>query len=452
MNITKENSSELTALLKIEIAPEDYQPLVDKTLKEQQKKAAMPGFRPGKVPVGVIKKMYGKAILAEELNKLVSESMAEYFKANNLNVLGSPLTNEEKQQPIDFDNPGHYEFYFDLGFTPNVTVELNEKIKVPYYNILADDASIEDILKDIRRRYGNVSTAETAEEKDMVYGNFVELDENGQVKEGGITYKTWVSAEFVKDADVKKKLIGIKKDEVLTVVPFKLTENERGAAGLIGQKGDNVAQVHNTFTFTIDSITRIAPADMNEELFKKVYPNDAIVDEKEFIDRIKQEMSGSYQAQAERQFMSDMVDVLIKETNISLPEEFLKRWLLEQKDITPDQLAAEFDKYKDALKWQIIENEILKQSGIVVSEEEVKDHFKNYMRAQFAAYAGDNAEEMEAHLEGYAKRAMENKETVKNAYDLLYDERIKAYAKSKITLDEKEIAFNDFTKLLSGKA
>jgi len=452
MNIVRENTGELTAQLKLSIAPEVYKPMVEKSLKEARKKVAMPGFRPGMVPAGMIKKMYGKSVLAEELNKIVSDQIEAYLKENNINLIGSPLTSDAQTQ-LDFDTEGTFEFLFDIGIMPSVEVKLDSSLVITKYNIVANDKMIEEVITDIKRRYGKPDVVESAEEKDMVYGKLEELNEDGSIKEGGIMYQTWMSAEYTKDDTVKKALTGCKKDDAFTLVPFNVTQNERGAVALIGQKGENVPQIHNTFKFTVESITRITPAELNEELYKKVYPADTINTEEEFMERVKKELSDSYNSQTERQVMSDVMETLMKSTSVNLPEEFLKRWLKEQKEIDAQKIDEEFDKYKDALKWQIIENELIKAGGIAVSQNDVKEYFKENLRKQFAQYnlGGEQSEAMESSLDAYAQRALENKETVKNAYDNLFDTKIQAYVLSNITVETVDISYDDYIKKMTEK-
>ena len=280
MNLTQENTGELTATLKIEINADDYQESADNELKSHQKKASMPGFRPGKVPLGMIKKMYEKNAVAEEVNKVISDSLNNYIVDNKLEILGYPIANIDKNAGVDFENNKQFEFYFDIGLTPAFDLELSDKIKVDYYDIRVEDKMVDNFLEETTKRNGVPVNAEKIEEGDLIKGEILQLDESGNIVDDGVKNDTSLSVNFLKDEKVKREFIGKVTGDKIQFNPLKATENETETASMLGITKEETDKMGSDYEFTISEISRIEPAKVNLDLFTKVYPNDDIKDEK----------------------------------------------------------------------------------------------------------------------------------------------------------------------------
>lgn len=445
MNITQESTGDLTATIKLEMTSEDYNKNVNTVLKDYQKKANIPGFRPGKVPFGMINKMYGKAVLAEEVNKLISDSLNKYIVDNKINILGYPIPNTELTTEMDFDKQENFEFFFDIGITPEFEITLNDKLKVNYYQIKADEDVVNKYLVDLRERNGKSSKPETIEDNDKISGDFVETNSDGTVKEDGIKGSAQIKLEVLKLKAVNTEFIGAKIDDKIIFNPLKATKSDIETAAIIGLSTKEASKFKSDIQFTITEITRTELAELNEEFYKMVYPQDEIKDIAGLKERIKKDAEISFVAESDRQFMNNSVEKLIEKSKIVVPDEFLKRWLLEnnQNKVTPEQLETQYDSYIKSLKWQLIESKIVKEHDIEVKEEDVQNHIKGY----FTNMSPDSSPEQDERLNEIVKSVMKNKDEVKKIYDQLYDKRLLELFKSTVKRVNKEINYEEFVKL-----
>ncbi len=453
MNIVQENTNELTANLKIQLTADDYQEKVDKALKDMQKKAQIPGFRPGKVPYGMIKKMYGKSVLVEEVNKILVDAVYEYIKEKEINILGNPLPDNDKTKDIDWDNQTEFEFFYELGIAPEINLSLSDDISVDYHKIKIEDKTIDETIADIRKRYGSFSTPETSEDEDVLFGEFAELDGDGNVIEGGLKNKSNLYIQYVKDDETKKALIGIKAGDFVDIDLVKSVENDTEMASMLGVKKEELEQYGKNFRFTVERVSRMQPAEMNEELYAKVAPDADIKDEQAFRDFIAEQLQKQYQADVDKNFKNEAIKTLLEKANLSLPEEFLKRWLIESnrdnKEITPEQVENEFVSFADSFKWQLIENHLIKEYKVEVQHEEVSDYLKNYMRMQLRQYGQQDPEE--EVLNDFVKRIASNQEELKKVYDQLFEVKVLELLKDKLNLNEKEVTFDEFVNEMTEK-
>ncbi|MCF8227542.1 MAG: trigger factor [Bacteroidales bacterium] len=449
MNITREDTGDLTSTLKVEVKQEDYREAVSKVLKDYQKKANMPGFRPGKVPMGIVKKMYGKSVIADEVNKLLSEKIDQYIKENKIELLGHPLANTEKTPTIDFEHEKDFDFYFDIGLAPAVNLENLEKTKVDYFKIKADDKSLEKQLEDIRKRFGDHIHPEEVEEDDVVKGKIEQLDQDGNPLEDGISNETSIYVSYVKKKSDRKKFIGLKKGGSVAFNPLKAMENETEVSSMLGIKKEEVQKGDGDFRFTIEEITRVKPAELNEELYKKVFPADEIKTREEFKKRLAQEMEKSYVSESDRYFMSLAMDKLMEKAKLELPREFLKRWLIDhnQGKITPEQIEEQFDSYEKSLKWQLIQNKLIQDFNVKVEEEEIKDYIRKYLQTQMPGQADD--EEYNKRMDSIVESLMQNKEEIQKINDQLYDQKLNDVLKENLKLNEKSISYEDYIEKVS---
>lgn len=451
MNITKEETGDLTATIKIEVQEDDYKDSVKKVLKDYQKKANMPGFRPGKVPYGIINKMYGKPVIADEVNKLISDSLNNYLQENKIEVLGHPIANSEKTKPIDFEHDKSFSFYFDIGMAPEVGLELSDKIKIDYHDIKVDQKTLDKFLDDIRKRNGTHVHPDSSEEGDIVRGQMTELDEDGNTKENGIDVETSLLTDFIKLKSVKKEMIGLSKDDEVVFNPLKATKNETETASMLNIKKEELKEHDNDFRFKVTEITRNEPAGMGKELYDKVYPNAGIEDEDQFRERLKEDIKKSLEAESDREFFNRASDVLIEKADLKLPDEFLKTWLTEhnEKKLTREQIEKDYDEYAKSLKWQLIQNKIIKENDLKVEESDIKSFIKQYFLNQ--APGQEITEEREQQLDGIVEAVMQNKEEVQKINEQLYDQKIKDKIKSTVKLNKKSIGYDDFVKLAEEK-
>ena len=452
MNITLEKNDELNAVLKVEVAAEDYQTKVEKNLKDHQKKMNMPGFRPGKVPFTVVNKMYGKAVLLDEINKLVIDSMYDYIGQNKIDILGNPLPNREKSTEIDWDNQKNFEFFYDLGICPNIEIEPLEKLEVKYYDITVNDKVAEKYLDDIRRRYGKYSNPEETADGDLIYCEFTELDENKEPKEGGVTNKASLALDMIKNKTSKKKFIGLKKDETVDVDLVKILDNNREVSLILGIDEAKVAELGKLFRVKALAISRVELAPVDKELFEKVYKADNIESEEQLKERIKKDAQLSFVSESDRNFVNSVVELLLEKTKVALPDAFLKRWLLETNNekFTEEQIEKEYSVYAYSLKWQLIENKILKDNNIEVGRNDIKEYVKNYFRTSMPAGIDSNMMP-EDKLDDIAERLLQNKEETKRIYDKLYDDKIKDLFKTKVKQKTEEISYEEFVKVAAPK-
>ncbi len=452
MNITQESTGNLTATIKVEIIETDYQEEVEKALRDHRRKAAISGFRPGKVPFGMIKKMYGKAVLAEEVNKILSESLENYLKENKIEILGQPLPGKERDIDIDFDIQKDFEFYFDIGMTPDFDLSLSDKINVNYYTINADDKMLDNQIQEIRHRHGVMSEVDITKEGDLVKGDLTELDETGEKKIDGIVNTTSISLNYIKDEDIREKFIGIKKDDQVIFNPLKATGNAVETASMLGIQKEDAEKMNSEFNFSVNEVSRLMPADLNENLYKLAFPAEDMKSEEEFMQRVRKDMSNSFVVDSDKQFMNESVIALVNEADISLPEDFLRRYILEVNEdkLTEEKLDEDFDNYLRSMKWQLIENQIIKDHTLNVTDEDIKNYIRNYFSGQF--FKTDEEKEDEStkeRLNNLVKMVMENKEEVKKIYDHLYDNRLRELLKSTIKINNKEISYEEFAKLVS---
>ncbi|MDR3652330.1 MAG: trigger factor [Paludibacter sp.] len=451
MNIVKKDLDQNNALVTLRIEKVDYTEKVEKTLRDYRKKANIPGFRPGMVPAGLVKKMYGKAVLAEEINKLVSDNLYNYIRENNLNILGEPLPNETEQKPIDFDTQEEFEFVFDLGIAPEFEVELTKKDKVKYYNITVSDEMIENQVKSYTGRYGKYIQEEVVEEKDMLKGELLELA-NGKVNESGIKVQdATLTAAYMKDDAQKALFVGAKKGDIITFNPAKAFENETEISSMLKISKDAAKTIDADFQLKIESITRYHESEINQELFDKVYGEGTVSSEEEFRAKIKENIQENLVADSEYKFGIDAQEMLVSKFNdISFPDTFLKRWVLSSNEnLTPETLEKDYPKMIADLKWHLIKDKLAKTSDLKVETSDIEEYAKKLAKAQFAQYGMIGMDD--EIIANYAKDMMKKEETLKNMVDKVAEEKVLAIVKEAVKLDNKEVSIEEFNKMFEAK-
>ncbi len=440
MQITKEDIDELNAVIKVKVSPEDYTDKVETQLKNYRKKAAMPGFRPGMVPAGMVKKMYGKSVLAEELNKILNDSLYKFISENKLEVLGNPLPKDNNK--LDFDNDKEFEFAYEVGLAPRINVDVSSNDKLTYYLIKVDEALIDKYVLDMRKRFGKVSNGEISQVEDLLSGDFVELDAAGNIAAGGIFRSTSVFMESMKSEELKRLFVGLKPDEKIKLAADKIKTDAEYFARLLGSTAEKIASVD--LQFTLKTITRMSPADLNQELFDKVYGSGTVNSEAEFRGKIRGELEKMFAHDGDHRFLADAQKYLLEKAKISLPDEFLKKYLhaVNEKKATPEQVAEEYSRYADHLKWQLIENKVLKDNQVTVTHDEALADVVGSVRREFAKYGKTDAAEEE--LKQTAEKILAKEEEARKVYDHLYEHKLIELFKKTFTVTEKEVSQEDF--------
>ena len=444
MNITQERIDDLNALLKVQVSAADYQDKVDAVIKNYRKTANVPGFRKGKVPVGQIKKMYGKAILVEEVNKLIQECIYNYITENKVEVLGNPLP---ITTDVDWDNATDFDFEFEMGLSPAFEVNMNKKSKFDYLKIKADKKMVDHYISDMAKRYGSMTNPEKSEKTDLIMGEFTQLDSKGDVLEGGINNSASVALDLVTDKKAQKALTGVAQDEEVVV---KITNKFSGDVSHMLNISKEVAESLNSdFRFTIKSINRMTPAELNQDLFDKVFGKDAVKNEKEFKVKIKEEVEKSFVGESDNKLKNDIILHLIDKIKLELPDKFLKKWLVQTNEngLTAEQVETEYEQYSKSLKWQLIENKIIKDNDLEVKNEDVVAHTKELIVQNFAQYGQPAPEDKK--LDEIATQVLTNEEERKKVYNQLYDKKTLALYKDKFKLTEKTVSYDEFVKLAS---
>ncbi|WP_075590430.1 trigger factor [Labilibacter marinus] len=449
MNISKENIDDLNAVLKLTVEKEDYESRVDEVLKDYRKKANMPGFRPGKVPTGMIKKMYGKHVLAEQVNKIVSEEISKYLYESKLNVLGEPLPSEN-QETIDFETQESFNFNFDVAVAPEFEVKLSKREKLPFYSIEVTDEMLDQQVKQATSRFGTSENIEEATEEAMLKGDFVQLDQDGKVlEEGVITEDTVLSPVSIKNEEAKAKLVGAKVGDVIVLNPKSTFEDATQVSYMLKVTAEEAEQIDGDFQFTVKEITNYVAAEMNQELFDQVLGKDVASTEEEFVAKIKEDLEKTLSFESDYKFSMDAKDKLMNKIDIALPEAFLKRWILtinhDKEEITPESVEKDLPKYMEDLKWQLIKNEILQKNEIKIEEEDVLEVAKKNAKMQFMQYGLSNIPE--EHLISYAQDMMKQEEQRRNMSETAAQEKALAFIKESVKIEDKTVNREEFNNL-----
>ena len=451
MNISLQNIDKVNALINIEVAKADYQENVDKTLRDYRKKANIPGFRKGMAPMGMINKMFGKQAKMEEINKTIGEALFGYIRENKINVLGEPLPSAQ-QEAIDFDSAEDFVVSFDIAIAPEFNVELSKEDKVDYYNISITEEMIEQQVSALQQRFGSYQPVEEATDKDMIKGDLAELDEEGNIKEGGLMVEgaSLMPAYFHND-EQKAKFADIKKFASIDFNPSEAAGgNEAELASILKMSKEDAQNYKGNFRLTVTEITHFVPAEKNEEFFKNACGDDCTTEEL-FIANIKEMIAEQLVPEQDYKFGIDarkMIETKIGE--IEMPEAFLKRWLLATgKDKTAEQVEEEFPKMLPELKWHLIKEQLVKNFNVKVEDADMLEIAKRSTMAQFAQYGMANVPA--ELLENYAKQMLQNKEAARNIAERAIEDKIVSAIKEAVSLDEKGVTIEEFQKLFETK-
>ncbi len=441
MNVELKNSDAVNATITVTVAKDDYAERVEKKLKEYRRKANIPGFRPGMVPMGIIKKMYGKAIAAEEVNDLLSSTLYDFIKKEQLDVLGDPLPNETEQKPLDFDSEEPLEFVFDIALAPAFELNLTKKDKIAYYDITITDEMIDSQVKTYTSRFGSYESADTVEENDVLKGTATEVGNDAHTIDDVI-----LSPIHLKDDEQKKLFVGKKVGDIVTFNPQKaMSENE--IAAFLKLPKDEAKNVAADFTFEIKQITRYKEAAIDQTLFDKAFPNAGIADEAAFRAKLAEGLKESYVSDSEYKFGIDAKNALVKKMDgLEFPEAFLKRWVLAtNKKITAEEVDKEFDTMLKDLKWSIIKDKVAKKADIKVEEADIDAIARKFAKMQWAQYGMLNVPD--DVLTNYVAEMKKKSETLRNLAERAFENKVLAAIKEQVKLDTKAISYQDFNKM-----
>ena len=446
MNITKESTGELTALLKVEVREEDYLEKVNKILKDYQRKANMPGFRPGKVPFGMVKKMYGTAVMADEVNKLVSEELTAYLRENEIKMLGYPIPNDEKTGAVDWNEQSNFDLYFDLGLAPEFDLNFSDLVNVDYYQIKVSEEQVEEEVKRMAQQHGTMEKPETSEEQDWIDGSMIQIDDEGNPVENGINAESYIYPPSVSTDEQKARFIGLKANDAVEFDLRELFPENKDIARLLKVTEKEAASISGRFRFVVKEISRMIPAEMNEEFYAKVFPGQEIADEAAFRQLISEHMEKNYSTESDKKFLQDAVDKLMELNVFNLPEAFLKRWMLESNrgEVTLEEIEKDFPNLAKSLKWDLVKQKIARQYDIKVTDEDMQ----NYVKAYFANRFGQAMQDDDERMNDLIKKVLSKEEDAERIEADIFNARLLQVMKENLNLEIKEISVEDFITLV----
>jgi trigger factor len=448
MNISQEKIDNLNAIVTINIKPEDYQPRVEKAIKDQAKKAKIPGFRPGMVPPSHIKKMYGKSILVDEVNNLLSDTLNNYINEQQLEVLGQPLPKMDDSKQYNWDFADNFEFNYEVGLAPSFDIDFSSKDKVIQYVIKPDAETLAARITNIRKSYGKMTNPDVSADGDVLYAELVQLSPDGSVFDGGITNTASVRLDQVQDEKIKKSLIGLKKDDEVTLDIQKAYNNDAARiAAILKVDEDLAADIKSKFRLTVKNVNRLEESDLNQEFFDKLFGEGNVTTEEEFRAKITEEIEAMFAQDSERKLQNDLYKLSIDKAKFELPDEFLKRWLKATNEkLTDEELTGGYEDFAKNLKWTLIENKVMKDSKIEIKYEEVFQAAKQRMDAQFRMYSPQPLSEEQ--LGQYTVQYLQNKEEANKIFEEVKAVKVLDQLKGIVTLEKKEISDKEFKELL----
>ena len=452
MKVTFENPDKVNGLMTITVEEADFKENVEKTLKNYRKKANIPGFRPGQVPMGMIRRQVGTSVKVDEINKLVGQEIYKYVQENKIQMLGDPLPSE-KQQPVDVEKDAPYTFVFDIAVAPEFEIKLNGHDKVDYYTIKVDDKLIDQQVEMYASRGGHYDKVEKYEDNDMLKGDLRELDADGNTKEGGITVEAAIMLpNYIKVDDQKKLFEGCKLGDIITFNPKKAyPENNGEISSLLKISREEAENITADFSFQITEISRYVKADVNQDLFDQVFGKDVVKDEKEFRERIAEGMKAQFAVDSDFRFIYDLRAHCEKKVGkLTYPDALLKRIMLQNnKDKGEEFVEKNYDLSVKELTWHLIKEQLVRDNNIKVEDADIKEAAKEAARAQFAQYGMNNVPD--EYLENYANDMLKKKEYVDNLVDRSIDRKLTEVMKGVVKLNPKEVTLDEFNKMMEGK-
>ncbi len=448
MKISRTSIDDVNVVVKIIIEKNDYQATVNEILKDYRKKANMPGFRKGMVPAGLIKKMYGKSALADEVNKILNRELTKYITDENLNILGEPLPSIEEKSIIDFNSDADFEFSFDMGLSPEISLDFEKIGKIPYYEIIVDNKLIDNQIDGYSKRFGENVNAEVVGEKEITIGDFAQLNADGLVVEGGIASKNvQVAVQLIKDEAVQNLFIGAKIGDVIKFNPRIALANDHEVAHLLKIKNEAIEDSDCDFNFTINTINTFVPADIDDVLIRKIYGDDTEVKSVDDLrEKIQTELKANLLYSSNYRFLVDAKEILSHSVGMKLPEQFLKRWLVETNNKVPiEQIENEFESFRKDLEWTLIKNILVKENEIMVVESDITEMAREMALLQFQQHGMSFVPD--EYLENYTNSILQNKEQKQKLAEKKIEDKVLELIKEKSGLDFKQVTQKEFDSL-----
>lgn len=443
MNITRENIDALNAHVKINIVKGDYEEKVDKKLREYKRTASIKGFRPGHVPYGMIKKLYGSAVLVDEINKIVSESLSNYIKDEKIDILGDPMPKHDESS-FDPENAEDFNFTFELGLAPEFEVELSKKQKLTRYQIEPDAKMISDYVDNYARRYGEFVISQVSEEKDMLKGAIA--SEDGSV----VNEEATLSIDLAKDEETKKEFIGKKAGDVVSFDIRKTFPNDYEIAGLLRKQKNEVQDISGTYSISIKEVSRFVPAENNQALWDKVYGEGKINSTEEFEAKVTEEIRQYFDRETDYKLKSDARETALSKTPFDLPDDFMKRWLVRVNEkTTAEEIEKEYDHFRDDLRWQLIKNKIAKENEVKITEDEILEEAKAFTKAQFSQYGLYYA--TDEQVTSFAQDMLKKEDDAHRIAEKVLDTRVLNIIVDNVTVTDKKVSIEEFNKLFEKK-
>ena len=449
MEITLQNVSDVKGMLTVKLVKADYEPKVEKALKTFRQKANIPGFRPGMVPMGLIKKQYGSAVKAEEINKMLQEAVYGYLKENKVDMLGEPLPNEDQQKQLDFDTMDELEFLYDIALAPQFDATLTAEDTLPYYTIQISDEMVDNQVNMYTQRNGRYEKVEEYADNDMVKGLMCQLDENGNTVEGGIQAEdAVVLPKYMKNAAQTALFEGTKVGDVITINPREAYDgNEAELASLLKISKEEAANVNGNFSYQISEITRYVPGDLTQEIFDQVYGEGAVSSVEEFRARVKEDLTRQFVPESDFKFLIDVREyVMGRIGELKFADDVLKRIMHIN---NPDKDDAYVDEhYANTIKelsWHLVKEQLVEKAGIKLEENDLMNQAKENVRAQFAQYGMTNVPE--DLLNNYAAEMLKKKDSIEGLVNRAIETRLAAALKQVVTLDSKNVSLEEFNKM-----
>jgi trigger factor len=447
MDITQEKIDNLNSVVKIILKPEDYQARVEKAIKDHAKKAKLPGFRAGMVPATHIKKMYGKSILVDEINNMLSDTLNKYIAENKIEVLGQPLPKPELEKEFKWDYNDEFEFNYELGLAPEFSLEFSSKDELPYYTVKIDPDTLASRISNLRKSYGKMTNPDLSAGDDVLYSELKQLSPNGSVFEEGISNTASIRLDLVKDENIKKSLIGLKKD---AVVEFDIRKAFKDDAVLVAKllniSEEDAGELRSKFQLTVKNINRLEESDLNQEFFDKIFGKDLVTTEVEFRAKITEELEAMMVQNADQKLQADLHKFVMNKVAFQLPDQFLKRWLkATNENVTEEEIEKDYDAFAGNLKWTLIENRIIQDNNIQIKNEEIFQTAKKRLDAQFRMYSQQAL--TEEQLAQYTIQFLQNKENANRIIEEVKAQNVFDYLKTIVTLDNQDIEYSKFLEL-----
>lgn len=441
MEVVKEYIDDLNAVIRVKVTPENYADKFEKKLKEYRKKAHLQGFRSGRAPIGLIKKKYGKAILVDELGRLVTQSLDDFIETNNIDLMGRPLPKKEDAVKGNFEDPSDFEFAYEIGLTPQFEVNLSEQYEFDYFSTEVDEATLNERIADFAMTRGSIVSVEEVQEEDIVIGEFVER-EAGVVKEGGVRALSDIIMGKVGDEATKRQLLNAKIGDTVVLNPIHASGENYGLIRTLNEEGKPTDNLSDEFEFTLHDIQRLVPADIDQSLFDSAFGEGEVHSEEEMREAIKEVLHSRIVNRADQVLQQDIIDKLIETIDFSLPEAFLKRLLFELEEAPPNQESI--DGYMRELKWELIRQKIGRENNIEVKHEELIAYVEKWIESRTGFHKEDEAISDDETLKIKAHFLLKDEQKARFFQRVVYENKVIGHVKSVVQINEKHISIDAF--------